>query len=121
MKHDKIYISAPITGRDLDERRAYFADAAKQLKRLGYTAVNPMSRVPDPTLTHEEYMRADLALMLRCDGYIQAYDAIGSRGCELEEQVADGCGIRLVGVITRRGEVKLLRSEQYRKIKEEGL
>lgn len=115
MKHERIYISAPITGHDYDERNAYFADAARQLRRLGYAPVNPMARVTDTTLTHEQYMRADLMLLLRCDGYVQAYNAIGSRGCELEEQVADGCGIRLVGVITRRGEVKLLRSELRRK------
>lgn len=115
MKREKIYISAPITGRDINERKLYFSIAAEQLKKLGYTAVNPLAAATSLSLTHEEYMRADIALLLRCDGYIQAYDAIGSRGCELEEQVADGCGIRLVGVITRLGEVKLLRSEIKRK------
>ena len=72
MKKEKIHISAPITGRDINERKLYFSIAAEQLRKLGYTAVNPLAAATSLTLTHEEYMRADIALLLRCDGYIQA-------------------------------------------------
>lgn len=107
MKKLRIYISAPITGRDLEERKAYFEDVAGQLKKMGALAVNPMNNTLDDGATHEEHMREDIRLLLRCDGYVQAYDSCGSNGCDLEEAVAQDCGIRYCGIIGMDGKVRL--------------
>ena len=38
----RIYISGPINGHDLGERRETFGSAAEELKNKGYEAINPM-------------------------------------------------------------------------------
>lgn len=38
----KIYISAPINGYDLNERKRFFEQKEEEIKALGYIPVNPM-------------------------------------------------------------------------------
>ncbi len=38
----KTYISAPITGYDVEKRKRYFQQVANQLEEHGFTPVNPM-------------------------------------------------------------------------------
>ena len=106
MKKLRIYISAPISGRDMEERKAYFENVAGQLKKKGFLAVNPMNNTLDDSAAHEEHMREDIRLLLRCDGFVQSFDAKGSRDCDIEEAVADGCGIRYCGIIGMDGKVR---------------
>lgn len=42
MRKDKLYISGPISGRDLGEARAHFAKAEKTLRWQGYRTINPL-------------------------------------------------------------------------------
>ena len=42
MEKELIYISGPISGRDLTERRKTFAATAAKLQAMGYDVCNPM-------------------------------------------------------------------------------
>lgn len=98
----KIYISAPITGYDHEERQSFFARVSGEIVKKGHEAVNPMAPIVEEgneerllTLTHSEYMRRDIRLLLDCDGILLQGDWRKSQGCKLEETVALGCGLRL--------------------------
>ena len=67
----KVYISGAIAHYNMEERRATFAAAARQLTEQGFEAVNPFENgVPDDAhwMAH---MKADIALLVDCD-YIYA-------------------------------------------------
>lgn len=92
----KVYISAPITGYDLAERKAWFAIAARQLIIAGYTPVSPLPNGLPDTASHADHMKADLKMLLQCDAYVRSRQWAASAGCCIECQVADACGITLL-------------------------
>ena len=66
----RIYISGPISGHDLDERRKVFEMAEVILEKIGFEPVNPIAeadRHPEDVTTHQ-HMHRDIALLLKCDG-----------------------------------------------------
>lgn len=82
----KIYISLPITGYDLSERKNY-ADCVKNHLSL----INPQAEIvtpfdvnPDQELSYAEYMGNDIAALLTSDAvyFCKGWDK--SRGCRLE-------------------------------------
>ena len=62
----KIYISGKISGTDLTETRARFADVAKAMKRLGYEPVNPLENGLSEHDTWEAHIVKDIADLLQC-------------------------------------------------------
>lgn len=105
MAKKRIYISAPISGHDLAERKAYFAQVAKQLVIIGCAPVNPFDNRLPLTASHADHMRADLRMLLSCDAYIIAADTATSAGCRTEAHVAEACGIPRVGIISASAAV----------------
>lgn len=103
----KTYISAPITGYDVEKRKRYFQQVANQLAEHGFTPVNPMKNGIPITASHATHMRADIHLLLTCRYIVQALDSASSHGCDIEEQVADACGIQNIGCIFTDGTLKL--------------
>jgi hypothetical protein len=74
---------------------AAFERAEKALKRYGYKVENPAKVVLPKGVegTWENYMRADLPRMLKCDGLALLPGFINSRGAFLEITVAKALGI----------------------------
>ena len=63
----RVYISGPITGTDDYMER--FAKAEEQLKKAGYSVINPAkvnSMMPEDT-TYEEYMKMSFAMLDMCE------------------------------------------------------
>lgn len=97
MVKPRIYISGPISGHVLDERRAAFSKVALRLRADDWEVFNPMENgLPADADTHE-HMHRDLAELTRED---RPYDAIymmkgwlHSAGCKLEFGVATGIGL----------------------------
>lgn len=121
MKEIKVYISAPITGRDLEERKSYFDKAAQELKDMGFVPVNPMKNGVREAAAHATHMRADLKMLLASSYYVQALDCVYSAGCCIEEKTAEACDIRYIGAVRSDGSVglnsygkKVLRELKYR-------
>lgn len=92
----KCYISLPITGYDLTERRETAARIETKLQQLGFETVNPMSKGLSDEAQYSEHMRQDLKLLLDCDHIFLAKGWENSGGCRLEADVAMKCGLMMI-------------------------
>jgi len=92
----RVYISGPIAHYDLEERKAVFNAAKKQLRKMGYLPVNPMDNgLPQPG-DWRDHMRADIANLLRCQYIYFLPEWQYSKGCRLELDVAMSCGLKVL-------------------------
>ena len=95
-----IYISAPISGYDLKERKAYFARIARQLEIQGNIVFNPMADIdilnPPP---YELCMKTDINALTRCNKILLCGDWPKPRGCRLEYEVARTCGLEIAVLV----------------------
>lgn len=84
----KIYISVPITGRDIENVESDIIYAKGVIEKKGHTPVSPFDVSEDPDATYNEHIGNDIAALLNgdavyfCDGWRQ------SKGCRLEYQAA---------------------------------
>ena len=93
---ERVYISGPIAGYDLQERKMAFLKVQHMLESLGYEVSNPFDNgVPDDA-HWREHMRADIAMLLQCESIYMMPGWEFSKGCKLELDVASSCGIRLM-------------------------
>lgn len=102
----KIYISGPITGLDHQTAFANFERAEKMLRDLGFDPVNPMKHsgldanggkdADGVAYSWEEYMKADIALLLGCDAIYLLNGWEASRGATLELNIAQPLKIKLI-------------------------
>ena len=92
----KIYISGGISGHPLEERRAVFARAEDALRGRGYAPVNPFNNGVSLDAPYGDHMRADLRMLLDCDGIYLLRGWESSRGACLEHAVAVSCGLELL-------------------------
>lgn len=92
----RVYISGPIGGYDMEERREAFGRAAEMLKDLGYLPISPMNNgLPDDS-TREEHMMVDLAMLMTCEYIYQMRGWTESKGAVLETLVARQLGIEVL-------------------------
>lgn len=92
----KIYISGPISGYDIEERKRAFGRVGEMLLAvLRCEVVNPMEEQPEGW-SWERYMERDLELLEGCDMMVQMRGWRESRGCRLEEQKAREIGMIVV-------------------------
>lgn len=89
----KIYISGPISGHDIEERRAAFAAVERMLREEGLEVVNPLKVAFPEGCTHEQYMRVDIALLIGCDYIYLMKGWDESLGASTEFVVATIAGI----------------------------
>lgn len=96
-KRRRVYISGPISGYDIQERRMVFGQVANRLVELGYDVVNPMDNEDDShRLTWEEYMRKDITQLMQCDCIVLLSGWEKSRGARLEKQIAEELGMEVL-------------------------
>lgn len=92
----RVYISGPISGHDLEERRRAFKNAAKFLEQFDYEPVNPMENgLPAEATTHQ-HMKRDFELLLTCDAIYLMRRWLHSAGCKVEFDVATACGMKVI-------------------------
>ena len=96
----KIYISGPISGYDLEERREAFKNVQKQLEEEGWTVFNPMENgLPAEADTHQ-HMHRDLAVLTTEEIPFKAIYMMThwthSAGCKLEFDVATAIGLTVI-------------------------
>lgn len=106
----RLYLSGPMTGIP-EHNFPAFKQAAHQLRQFGYDVANPADLGADPALRWEDYLRADLRLLLDCAGVATLPGWQSSRGASLEVHVAKALrmGVRpvhqwpvLVGAVVGR-------------------
>ena len=91
----KMYISGPITGYHIEERRRVFDRIEEQFKEKGYNVFNPMNNNLKPDTEHWEYMKYDLRNLLSCDCVFFMKGFEKSQGCMVELQVATACNLEI--------------------------
>lgn len=92
----KIYISGGISGHPIEERRAVFARAEEELRGRGYAPVNPFNNGVSLDASYGDHMRADLRMLLDCDGIYLLRGWESSRGARLEHDVAVACEMVII-------------------------
>lgn len=91
----KVYISGAIAHYDLEERMLAFLNAEQYLRKKGYEPVNPFKNGLPQEAHWREHMRADIMMLLRCDGIYMLDGWELSKGAKLELDVASSCGIKV--------------------------
>ena len=72
----------------MDEVRANFRKASEYILSLGHLPSNPLNNGLDETCSWEKHMRADLKLMLDCDGIYLLKGYQNSKGAMIEYDLA---------------------------------
>lgn len=94
----KLYLSFPITGRNIKDVKVYARRVKQKWERKGYEVVNPFEvtehyeGIKD---THSYYaycMGKCVEALLQCDGIIMCPDWFYSKGCRTEWNVAEVYG-----------------------------
>lgn len=98
----KIYLSGPITGYDMEERRKTFDAAAALIADMGMKAVNPMDGYVEG-MDWEECMREDIAKLVRCDGIAMLPGWEDSKGARLEFDIAMALGMGYIQINAEGG------------------
>ena len=87
----RIYVSLPISGYDLDERKLY-AIWVKNLIKDKYPKVakviTPLNVCSEPDKPHSSYMGKDIEALLECDAIYLCEGWQNSKGCMAEFEVA---------------------------------
>ena len=118
----KIYLSGPMTGLPEYNYRAFHA-AARKLRSLGHTVINPAELHPHGRMrrllyrvlhalrlvrgqpsapTWADYMRADIRALLDCEAIATLPGWEQSLGAELEVSIADELGMKRIEVGVRQ-------------------
>lgn len=89
----RVYISGPISGHNLEERRKAFKEIQEHLEAQGYEPINPMENgLSDEASTHE-HMKRDIELLMTCDYIYMMRRWTHSKGCKVEFDVATAIGL----------------------------
>lgn len=96
----RIYISGPISGHDIEERRQAFKEVKLMLEAQGWTVFNPKENgLPEDSPTKRHMLR-DLSVLTNEDIPFKAiYMMKGwnhSAGCWTEFQVATAIGLEII-------------------------
>ena len=92
-KKKVVYLSAPISGFDIDERRATFERVENELKKLGYKVLSPMKNGLSQDEPTSHHMKRDIILLLQADAIFLMTGWNRSAGCLTELNVATACGL----------------------------
>lgn len=92
----KVYISIPITGKDIDEQKIHAERVAAFLTAAGHTPVSPFDNGLDEDASYEDHLREDTKMLLGCDAVYMCEDWSSSNGCRFEVGVAVNCGLTVV-------------------------
>ena len=88
-KSMKIYISLPISGRDIEEVEARCVFATGVIEKKGHTAVSPLEVSPDTDAPYSTHMGNDIAALLECNAVLFLDGWQESKGCQLEHRAAE--------------------------------
>lgn len=89
MNKKKIYISIPISGRNIERVKADCLNAKIVIEYSGFEAVSPLDVSPDSKSTYAEHMGNDIAALLNCDAAVFLDDWQLSSGCKLERRACE--------------------------------
>lgn len=92
-KKCKVYISLPISGYDVMERRKVAKEMENKLLELGYDVFNPLENGLPTSASTNEHMKADIKALLDCDAVLFMQGFNHSAGCYTELTVSMAIGL----------------------------
>lgn len=93
----KLYLAGPMTGWADFNHPAFTATAAK-LRAADFAVVSPTDNGLPKDALWSKHMRADIPLLLACDGVALMDGWEDSKGAQLERHIAMSCGIWVMSV-----------------------
>ncbi len=84
----KVYISIPISGKDITEVKLHLDIVKNGLVSNGYEPVTPFDVSPDSNASYAEHMGRDIQALLECDAVYFCRGWQDSKGCQAEYEVA---------------------------------
>ena len=91
-----VYISLPITGRDIEDVEAECRFAEIRIKEKGFIPVSPLVVSCDHDAPYSEHMGKDIAALLECDAVYFLRGWHLSKGCNAEFEIAKIYGKEIV-------------------------
>ena len=85
----KVYISGKISETNIEDTRDDFEIIEQRLRREGHEVVNPFKIKHSKKSTWEDYMRADIIEMMKCDSIYLVKGWQYSKGAKIEVQLAN--------------------------------
>lgn len=92
-QNKRIYLSMPISGYDIDERRATALRKKHELEALGFVVTNPLENGLPVNAGTYAHMKRDFQLLLECDAILMMERWLHSAGCKVEFDVATAIGL----------------------------
>jgi hypothetical protein len=89
-----LYISGPMTGIANSNFPA-FHRAARELRAAGYTVISPAEICQEHGLPWAQYLRKDIAELLKCDAVALLPGYLNSKGAMLEKHIAEELGMQV--------------------------
>lgn len=93
---EKVYISLPITGRDIEEVEAECVFAKGMLEKEGFIPVSPLDVSCNHDAPYSEHMGKDIAALLECDAVFFLRGWQDSKGCNAEFEIAKIYGKKIM-------------------------
>lgn len=90
----RVYVAGPMTGI-ADLNFPAFNAAAAELRKRGAWVENPAEINPDPSMSWDDAMRADIPRLLTCDTIYMLPGWEKSRGACLEHHIAEALGMTI--------------------------
>lgn len=99
----RVYISIPISGKDIPTQKASAEAAARFLSIAGHKPVNPFDTpTPPPHYNHREayahFMGRDIEQLLLCDAIFMCEGWENSIGCRIERHAAIEMGLPVLSL-----------------------
>lgn len=91
----KIYISGKITGIE-SQAPILFERAEKELRRMGYETVNPMTLNHNHDKIWHSYMKEDVRALCDCDEIFMLQNWTDSKGAIIEHTIALYLGLKVI-------------------------
>lgn len=91
----KVYLSIPISGRDIEQVKKELLEVSKKIAAKGWEPVSPLDGVEDYSLPWEEYILQDLQVLRKCDMMCHIEPMLGSalsHGVMIEKHFCEGMG-----------------------------
>ena len=92
-KRRKIYLSLPISGYDLSERRKTSLEKQRELETMGFQVLNPLFNGLAPDAGTNAHMKRDIEMLLGCDAIYLMRRFTHSAGCMTEFHIATAIGL----------------------------
>jgi hypothetical protein len=92
MKPKLTYISGPMSGV-LENNSPLFFEAANECRLRGWEHINPAEFGVEPEKTWADYLRRDIAALVKCDAILLLPDWRKSKGAALEYHIAEQLGM----------------------------